>query len=106
MRRTSFRCVLRGLLYGFSFFSCRPQATIHDASMSSPLAPSIADLSSAEASKRLAAAGEIYRLGRATAGSAISVWWAESELFALLLGRNPAITVGLAVQHAAVWRLR
>src|SRR5882762_7295125 len=74
--------------------------------MSSPLAQSISDLSSAEASKRLAAAGEIYRLGRAAAGSAISAWWAESELSALLLGPNPAITVGLAVQRDTFGRIR
>ncbi len=74
--------------------------------MSSPLDQSIADLSSADASKRNAAAGEIYRLGRATAGSAISVWWTESELSALLLGPNPAITVGLAVQRDTFGRIR
>jgi len=74
--------------------------------MSSPLDQSIADLSSADTSKRNAAAGEIYRLGRATAGSAISVWWAESELSALLLGPNPAITVGLAVQRDTFGRIR
>src|SRR6266852_1739894 len=94
-----FRCALRGRLYGFSFFSCRPQVTIPDASMSSPLDQSIADLSSTDASKRLAAAGEVYRLGRATAGSAISDWWAESELSVLLLGPNAAITVRLAVER-------
>jgi hypothetical protein len=74
--------------------------------MSSPLAQAIADLSSADESKRLSAAGEIYRLGRATAGSAISAWWAESELSALLLGPNPAVTVGLAVQRDTFGRIR
>ncbi len=74
--------------------------------MSSPLAQFIADLSSADASRRLAAANEIYRLGRAAAGSAISDWWAENELAALLLGPNPAITVGLAVQRDAFGRIR
>jgi hypothetical protein len=74
--------------------------------MSSPLAQSIADLSSANEPKRLAAAGEIYRLGRATAGSAISAWWGESELSALLLGPNPSITVGLAVQRDMFGRIR
>ncbi len=74
--------------------------------MSSPLAQSIVDLSSADASKRLAAAVEIYRLGRASAGSAISDWWAESELSALLLGPDPAITVGLAVQRDTFGRIR
>ena len=74
--------------------------------MSSPLVQSVADLSSADASKRLAAAGEIYRLGRAAAGSAMSGWWAESELSALLLGPSPAITVGLAVQRDTFGRIR
>ncbi len=74
--------------------------------MSSPLAQPIADLSSAEASKRHAAAGEIYCLGRAAAGSAISDWWAEGELSALLLGPSPAITVGLAVQRDTFGRIR
>ena len=74
--------------------------------MSSPLTPSSADLSSADASKRLAAAAEIYRLGRATAGSAISAWWAESELSTLLFAPTPSITVGLAVQRDAFGRIR
>jgi hypothetical protein len=74
--------------------------------MSSPLAQSIADLSSADESKKLAAAGEIYRLGRATAGSAVASWWPESELSALLLGPNPVITVGLAVQRDTFGRIR
>jgi hypothetical protein len=74
--------------------------------MSSPLAQFIADLSSADESKKLAAAGEIYRLGRATAGSAIADWWAESELSALLLAPSPAITVGLAVQRDTFSRIR
>jgi hypothetical protein len=74
--------------------------------MSSPLAPAIADLSSTDESKRLAAAGEIYRLGRAAAGSAISDWWAESELSRLLLGPNPAVTVGLAVERDTFGRIR
>jgi hypothetical protein len=74
--------------------------------MSSPLAESIAELSSADEAKRLAAAGEIYRLGRATAGCAISGWWAESELSRLLLSPNPEITVGLAVQRDTFGRIR
>ncbi|PYU80819.1 MAG: hypothetical protein DMG50_18635 [Acidobacteria bacterium] len=74
--------------------------------MSSPLAQSISDLSSADASKRLAAASEIYGLGRAAAGSAISRWWAESELSVLLLGPNPTTTVGLAVERDTFGRIR
>jgi hypothetical protein len=74
--------------------------------MSSPLDQFIVDLSSADASKRLSAASEIYSLGRAKAGSAISEWWAESELSALLLGPQPEITVGLAVQRDTFGRIR
>lgn len=74
--------------------------------MSSPLAQSIADLSSADESKKLAAAAEVYRLGRATAGSAIAGWWAESELSALLLAPNSVITVGVAVQRDTFSRIR
>ena len=74
--------------------------------MSSPLDQFIADLASADASKRLAAASEIYGLGRARAGSAISEWWAENELSALLLGPKPQITVGLAVQRDTFGRIR
>jgi len=74
--------------------------------MSSPLAQSIADLSATDETKKLAAAGEVYRVGRAAAGSAIAVWWAESELSALLLGPSPAITVGLAVHRDTFGRIR
>jgi hypothetical protein len=74
--------------------------------MSSPLAESIVDLTSSDEPKRLVAAGEIYRLGRASAGSAISEWWAASELSALLFGPNPAITVGIAVQRETFARIR
>jgi hypothetical protein len=74
--------------------------------MSSPLAATIVGLSSAEPSVRQAAAEEVYRLGRATAGIAISAWWADEELSALLLGPHPAITVGLAVQRETFVRIR
>jgi len=74
--------------------------------MSSPVDQFIADLASTDASKRLAAANEVYGLGRARAGSAISNWWAESEISALLLGPKPEITVGLAVQRDAFGRIR
>lgn len=74
--------------------------------MSSPLAQLIADLASTDEAKKLAAAGDIYRLGRAAAGSATAGWWAESELSALLLNPNPGITVGVAVQRDTFSRIR
>src|SRR5215471_13415331 len=65
--------------------------------MASELSKSIADLSSADAAARQRAAEEIYRLGRAAAGIAVSSWWADSELGVLLAAPNPTVTVGLAV---------
>jgi hypothetical protein len=74
--------------------------------MSSPLNTAITSLSSAEPAARQTAAEEIYRLGRATAGSAISGWWAEGELSTLLLAPNPVVTVGLAVARETFNRIR
>lgn len=74
--------------------------------MSSPLAAAIAGLSSTETSVRQAAAEEVYRLGRAAAGIAISSWWIDEELSTLLLGPKPVITVGLAVQRETFNRIR
>lgn len=74
--------------------------------MSSPLSAAIVGLCSAEPSARQTAAEEIYRLGRASAGSAISGWWAEDELSTLLLAPNPAVTVGLAVTRETFNRIR
>src|SRR6184192_1288860 len=74
--------------------------------MSSPLAAAIAGLSSAVPSVRQAAAEEVYRLGRATAGIAVSAWWADEELSALLQGPQPTITPGVAVQRETFNRIR
>jgi hypothetical protein len=74
--------------------------------MSSPLSAAIAGLSSPEPPARQAAAEEIYRLGRAAAGCAISDWWTDSELAALLLNPKSIITVGLAVQRETFGRIR
>jgi hypothetical protein len=74
--------------------------------MGNELASAVTGLSSAEEAVRQAAAEEIYRLGRATAGIAVSAWWADEELSALLHGPKPAITVGLAVQRETFVRIR
>ena len=65
--------------------------------MPNQLAKPIEELCSADAAVRQRAADEIYRLGRAAAGIAISSWWSDSELGQLLSAENPAVTVGLAV---------
>jgi len=101
-----FRCVFKKEAAWLQLLFVPPSSYNPDGSMSSPLIESIADLSSAEEPKRLAAASNIYRLGRATAGSAISDWWADGELSALLHGPNPAITVGLAVQRDTFGHIR
>lgn len=74
--------------------------------MSSPLSAAIEGLSSPEESTRQAAAEEVYRLGRAAAGIAISPWWNDEELSALLHAPSPVITVGLAVSRETFNRIR
>jgi hypothetical protein len=74
--------------------------------MSSPLASTIAGLSSPEESVREAAAAEIYELGCASTDRAASAWWKDAELAALLLAPNPAATVGLAVERETFMRIR
>ena len=81
-------------------------ATIPGAAMSSPLTAAIAGLTSAEPSARQAGAEEVYRLGRATAGIAVSAWWGDEELSVLLLAPAPVITVGLAVSRETFNRIR
>jgi hypothetical protein len=72
--------------------------------MSSPLAAAIANLCSSDPSVRLAAAAEIYRSGRAPADQAVASWWRNPELSALL-GSDPLITVGLAVERLMFARI-
>lgn len=74
--------------------------------MSSLPSSPIADLSSAGESKRLAAAAEIYRLGRTPADQAVHAWWTNDEFYALLLGSNPSVTVGLAVRRETFEKIR
>jgi hypothetical protein len=64
--------------------------------MSSPLSAAITDLSSADPNIRRAAAEEIYDTGRALANSATQGWRKHAD-FRDLLGSEPVITVGLAV---------
>jgi len=73
--------------------------------MSSPLSAAIDDLSSADPIMRVAAATEIYRRGRSIADRAVYKWWDNPE-FAGLLGKNPSVTVGLAVRRATFLRIR
>ena len=67
--------------------------------MSNPLSSAIARLSSAENSERIAGAAEIYRAGRTPADQVVHAWWTNDEIYLLLLGSNPSVTVGLAVRR-------
>jgi hypothetical protein len=73
--------------------------------MSSPLAAAIDDLSSADTVMRVAAAREIYRRGRSVADRAVYKWWNNPE-FADLFGKDPYVTVGLAVRRPTFTRIR
>jgi hypothetical protein len=57
----------------------------------------IAALSGPESNARTAAARQIYAAGRSRAGQAMQRWRKHDE-FARSLGKNPEITVGLAVR--------
>jgi hypothetical protein len=54
-------------------------------------------MSASDSEVRVASATEIHRLGRALADHAVFPWWEDTELFSLLEGGNPSVTVGLAV---------
>jgi hypothetical protein len=62
------------------------------------LQSTLVNLSSDDPSIRMAAATEIYHLGRSLADHAVYPWWADKELPALLMAPNPMVTVGVAVQ--------
>jgi hypothetical protein len=73
--------------------------------MSSPLAAAIDNLCSSDPSVRSAAAAEIYRSGRASADQAMASWRRNPEL-STLLGPDPLVTVGLAVERQTFARIR
>jgi hypothetical protein len=74
--------------------------------MSNPLTSAIVGLASPHRQTREAAAREIYREGRAAAEGAARTWWNNAELSSLMLGPNPAVTVGLAVTPEAFRAIR
>jgi hypothetical protein len=65
----------------------------------------IAGLSSPQEGERAAAARQIYAVGRSLADSAIQRWRQNDEC-ARLLGRNPEMTVGLAVKPETFAQIR
>ena len=65
----------------------------------------IAALSSPEDGARTAAAGQIYSAGRSRAEPAIHLWHQNAD-FAQLLGKDPEVTVGLAVRPETFAQIR
>ena len=63
-------------------------------------------MTSAEPEVRVAAATEIYRTGRGQADHAVYPWWSDEELYKLLGGANPHVTVGVAVQPERFEKIR
>ncbi len=63
-------------------------------------------MTSADSEVRVVSATEIYRTGRAQADHAAFPWWDDEELYKLLDGSNPHVTVGLAVQPERFEKIR
>jgi hypothetical protein len=83
----------------------RPDATIIALLMSRALSEAIEGLASYEPSTRASAAAQIYRIGRAPADRAAAAWLRSPALLALL-GPEPFITVGVAVERSTFARIR
>jgi hypothetical protein len=63
-------------------------------------------MSSPDPEVRMTAATEIHHIGRALADHAVFPWWSDPELFSLLEGNNPLVTVGLAVTPQRFEKIR
>lgn len=71
-----------------------------------PLADLLARLAGADAAARERAAAEIFRQGCAAAEPAFKQWFADAEFRALVAGRGPLLTVGVAVEPARFEEIR
>lgn len=65
--------------------------------MKEKLQRALEGMSSEDPEIRMASATEIHHLGRGLADHAVFPWWDDTELFSLLEGGAPSLTVGLAV---------
>jgi hypothetical protein len=63
-------------------------------------------MSSNDSEVRMTAATEIHHVGRALADHAVFPWWEDPELFSLLEGGSPYVTVGLAVTAERFEKIR
>ena len=65
--------------------------------MNEQLQHALAGMSSHDPEVRMTSATEIHHLGRSLADHAVFPWWSDPELFTLLEGGSPFVTIGLAV---------
>jgi hypothetical protein len=70
------------------------------------ISSAIHNLTAADKCTRVAAAGEICRLGRVPADRAVVHWFEDAELAELLLIPKPIVTVGVAVRRDTFTRIR
>jgi len=63
-------------------------------------------MSSNDPEVRMTSATEIHHIGRASADHAVFPWWDDPELFSLLEGGHPFVTVGLAVTPQRFQKIR
>lgn len=70
------------------------------------IAALLARLASADAGERERTAAEIFRRGCATAEPVLKRWFADAEFRALVSGRGPLLTVGVAVEPAQFEEIR
>jgi hypothetical protein len=71
-----------------------------------PIADLLARLAAADAAARERAAAELFRRGCAAAEPVFKEWFADAEFRALVSGRGPLLTVGVAVEPAQFEEVR
>ena len=71
-----------------------------------PVVALLVRLAGADAADRERAAAEIFRQGCASAEPVLKQWFAEAEFRALVAGRGPLLTVGVAVEPAQFEEIR
>jgi hypothetical protein len=65
--------------------------------MSDIMQRALEGMSSRDPEVRMTSATEIHHIGRGLADHAVFPWWEDPELFSLLEGAHPFVTVGVAV---------
>jgi hypothetical protein len=75
-------------------------------SASAPITELLTQLAGADAAGRERAAAELFRQGCAAAEPVFKQWFADAAFRALISGRGPLLTVGVAVQPAQFEEIR